>query len=180
MPSGDQLKEEIAKKLDFKIGGDSELYNAIMWGVKNESHVYEAAEILKEGLPFAISIDNFLDGHRNEPYIVFSGKLAIVKSILEAEGKCVVHDFLYDNENDKIQKTWYPPFLRKITEGCDVNEFRERLNNIAFIIFNYDRCFEYYMIKALQIYYQIHKDNAEHIVNNMKIVHPYGVDWQNK
>jgi len=186
MPSGDQLKEKIIKKLDFKIhgttltDGDPDLLSTLFSTFQDEDRIYEASRILKEGLPFAISIDNFLDGHRNEPDVVISGKLAIVLSILEAEAECAVYDFLYNNDNDKIQKTWYPSFLKKITEGCDVNEFIERLNNVVFIIFNYDRCFEYYMVKALQFYYQTHKDNAEYIVSNMKIIHPYGMIGRTK
>jgi hypothetical protein len=181
MPSGDKLKEKIAEKLDFTMsgsattGGDPELYDALSWGFNDKITAYKTAKILKEGLPFAISIDNFLDGRRNESDVVYSGKLAIVKSILEAEKKCMVHDFFYNNDNDKIKNTWYPLFLKKLTEGCDVYEFRKRLNHVAFIIFNYDRCFEYYLVKALQIYYHLHVEEAINIVNNMKIIHPYGI-----
>lgn len=70
--------------------------------------------------------------------------------------------------------TWYPLFFQKITEGCDINDFIERIKDVSFIIFNYDRCFEYYMTHALCVYYKISKAFAEGIVEKMDIIHPYG------
>jgi len=178
MPSGDELKKEIVKKLDFKSttdGGDNHLYNVFVSAFGNHRRLSAIAETIREALPFAISIDNFLDAHRNETDVVLGGKLAIIVSILEAERKSSLYNFIYDDFNNIIQDTWYPLFLRKITEGCEINEFIERLEDISFIIFNYDRCFEYYMPKALRIYYQIGQAQAESIVEKMKIIHPYGI-----
>jgi len=178
MPSGDELKKEIVKKLDFKStteGGDNHLYNVFVSAFGNHRRLSAIAETIREALPFAISIDNFLNTHRNEPDVVLGGKLAIVASILEAEKKSFLYDFLYNDSNDNIQETWYPLFLKKITEGCEINEFIERLEDTAFIIFNYDRCFEYYMAKALMLYYQIGQVQAESIMEKMIIIHPYGI-----
>lgn len=44
-----------------------------------------AAATIRDGLPFARSIDSFLDGLRGQPEIEFLGKLAIATAILRAE-----------------------------------------------------------------------------------------------
>ncbi|MCL2762221.1 MAG: hypothetical protein FWD36_03305 [Treponema sp.] len=179
MPSGNQLKKEIAGMLDFSslrrgmVSGNLNIYSAMQHALKNNEQILNIADTIKEAMPHAISIDNFIDAHRNEPGIILCGKLAIMESILLAEKKSYLYSYL-SNDNEKILSTWYPLFFQKITEGCDINEFIERIKDISFIIYNYDRCFEYYMIHALCIYYKIGKKIAENIVEKMNIIHPYG------
>jgi hypothetical protein len=49
-------------------------------------------------------------------------------------------------------------------------------DNICFIIFNYDRCVEYFLLHALQKLYGMEsEEEAKAIVDNLDIEHPYGV-----
>ena len=128
---------------------------------------------ISSALPHAISIDNFIDMRRNEPDIALCGKLAIIYSILNAEKKCSLYNYFNKGYGNFIN-SWYPLFFQKISENCDINEFKERLKKIAFIIFNYDRCFEYYIIHAINATYGVSKEIAKNIMENMNIIHPYG------
>lgn len=179
MPSGKKLKQEIAECLNFEPisrGEESKnwiIFEALHTVLKDIDQIFGLASTVREAMPFSISIDNFIDAHRNEPLIALCGKLAIIKSILAAERKSYVYHY-FKNNNQKFIETWYPLFFQKITEGCEINQFIERLKDISFIIFNYDRCFEYYMANAINAYYKIGVGNADKIVDGMKIIHPYG------
>jgi hypothetical protein len=46
--------------------------------------------------------------------------------------------------------------------------------NASFIIFNYDRCLEQFLVNALPRLYAISETEADSIVHNINIIHPYG------
>src|SRR6516162_11154885 len=54
-------------------------------------------------------------------------------------------------------------------------DVRQIFDNVAFIVFNYDRCLEYFLTNALQMTYGIRAEEAESIVANLKIIHTYGL-----
>jgi len=163
-----------------------------------------AATDISRAMPLSISIDNFIDARRGDPQIAFCGKLAIVSTIFEAEYNCALSvinnknvqdeiakglvnprtvESAIDAETERLNRSWYPLLFQKITEGCSIEELAGRLNDISFIIFNYDRCFEYFMYLSLMTYYNIGHDKAKEIVQQLHINHPYGtVDklWNNR
>ncbi len=99
LPTGAGLKEKISELLNFSlnnfqdlIDGDRHIYNALMTNIGDEMRaVYAmpeyilAANHIREALPQAISIDNFMDTQSGNRYIELVGKLAIARSILMAE-----------------------------------------------------------------------------------------------
>jgi len=176
MPSGDDLRKEIAEILNFSEfrKGNIDFFDAMSKAIHEEDKMYDIASTIKKALPYSISIDNFLDVHRSEPNIILAGKLAIIYLIKKAEEKSSLYHYL-NNYNKNILNTWYLLFFQKITEGNNITEFEERIKDMAFIIFNYDRCFEYYMIQALCDQFGINHSRAENIVNKMDIIHPYGI-----
>jgi len=164
-------------------------------------NVYKLNELINtamdisKAMPLSISIDNFIDARRGDQEIAFCGKLAIVSTIFEAEYNCalsvinnkIVQDEIakgfintstiedaIDAETEMLNRSWYPLLFQKITEGCSIEELADRLNYISFIIFNYDRCFEYFMYLSLIVYYNISHDRAREIVQQLHINHPYG------
>jgi hypothetical protein len=141
---------------------------------KNRKYI-EAARIISEGLMTEISIDNFIDKHKDNPYIVKTGKLAIVAAILKSErsSRAYHDDHLFNIDN--ILETWYIPCYQKITENCQLQDLPERLKDIYFIIFNYDRCFEYIFLNLFMKNYNIDKNSADNILHTMNIYHPYGI-----
>ena len=47
-------------------------------------------------------------------------------------------------------------------------------DNVDFVIFNYDRCVEHFLINALARSYSVPNADAVFIVDALKILHPYG------
>jgi len=201
LPTGDELKSEISQLLDIRfdfhdqISGDYIITEALRLAVQNLdgnsgniNEYFHAASHIKEALPQSISIDNFIDANRGDNNIELCGKLAIVRSILEAERKSLLY---FENRRidstlnfTSLQKTWYTPFFKLLTENCSKDDLKERFKTITMIIFNYDRCIEHFIFNALQNYYRISEQEAAELVNSVNIYHPYGdvgdLPWMNQ
>jgi hypothetical protein len=206
MPSGNDLKINIASLLNLTTDGsgsplgDDIIRDAIYinyrdsFGYINSDMVDKlmgTAVNISKAMPLSISIDNYIEAHKPDQQIAFCGKLAIVRAILEAEHNCVLfdaynrppHTVIAHEKNKQMNNSWYPLFFQKITEGCHVDELAKRLDDISFIIFNYDRCFEYFIYYALMVYYNIDQNKARGLVQSLHINHPYGTVgdlWDNK
>jgi hypothetical protein len=188
LPFGTELAATIGKKMDIRfdfgmqqIGiGDADLFQNVTHRNRQEANAYQQAGwLIRDGIGLAQSIDDFLDLHRNNPRVNRYGKAAIVKSILEAEKKSklyVERDGLrvaFDTE--KIADTWFVKFMRMLGRGLAKEDVRHIFDNISFIVFNYDRCLEYFLSTALQRLYSISEREVSEIVANLNIIHPYGV-----
>jgi hypothetical protein len=191
LPTGMELKDIIADLLNMKwefqtqISGDRVISQSLRNLIKSQNgtneelnaYIHEGWHINK-ALPLAISIDNFIDAHRGNEKIALCGKLAIVRSILEAEKNSSL--FFKDDRNDsniditQLKDAWYLPFFQLLTESCRVEDLKERLTNITLIIFNYDRCVEHFLLNTLRSYYKISMQDAAEIVRCINIYHPYG------
>jgi len=200
LPTGDKLKNEISRLLDIKFNngynqssGDrliTEAYRLIVRKLnlsKEDINPHmKAGWRIRDALHLAISIDNFIDAHKDDEKIELCGKLAIVRSILEAEQRSLMY---IDNSNSNnklnytsLEKTWYTSFFKLLTENCAKNELKKRFESISFIVFNYDRCIEHFLYNSLQNYYGISLEESAELVNSIEIHHPYGVvgnlPWQ--
>ncbi len=196
LPTGDRLKKTISGMLNIcftrgaLITGDPLLTQALQERAREfdrpkaekvmRSYI-NAAQQISKGMPLAASIDNYIDAHPGNDEVALCGKLAIVRSILSAEGisRLAVNtsDPHPSMAPDSLDETWYVPFFKLLTENCSYGDMlRERLGSIVFIVFNYDRCIEHFMYHALQIYYEneITGKEAAELVKNMNIYHPYG------
>lgn len=204
LPTGYELKEKIASLLDIQLDysdtqlrGDRYIYNALQIYVE-QSEIHEkdidlylqaylrAAWRIRDAMPQAISIDSFIDTHNDDKKIELCGKLAIVRSIMDAERKSLLY-IDPSNINNRLnfsglEETWYTSFMRLLTENCTKDKLSTRLKSIALIVFNYDRCIEHFLYNSLQNYYGIGTDEAGKLVNEIEIYHPYGVvgslPWQ--
>ncbi len=191
LPTGYELKGKISRLLDIKFdfhqqkSGDYIITGALRDHVKLpdgrngdiDPFLHEARHI-NEALPLAISIDNFIDAHKENTKIELCGKLAIVRSILDAEKRSLLY-VNRDNINNTInfsslEKSWYISFFQLLTENCRADDLEERFKSIALIIFNYDRCIEHFLKHAIQNYYRITQTDAEALVSSIEIYHPYG------
>lgn len=192
LPTGVELKDTICRLLDFRpgakgeISGDPVILEAIRsHATDQQSYIREASHI-RDALALSISIDNFIDSHRDNDKIAFCAKLAIVRSILYSESKSSLY-FGKSTESDKpdfalLNRTWYTPFFQLLTENCEIRDLEKRFESIAFIIFNYDRCIEHFLHNALQEFYRIPEEAAAELLSRIKIFHPYGrvgqLPWQ--
>jgi hypothetical protein len=192
LPTGLELKGKIANLVDIRfqryssqISGDHLITEALRSLVRKEEggtrdinpYLHEGWHI-RDALPLAISIDNFIDSQRDNEKIKLMGKLGIVRSILEAENRSLL---FYDKTRvessikyGNIIETWYLPFFQLLTENCEKKELSKRLSKIVLIIFNYDRCVEHFLHEAIQQYYKTDRNEAAELLSSIEIFHPYG------
>ena len=190
LPIGNELKNKISHLLNIKFNtlselerGDSLIVDALRIFTRNSGdpdinpYIHEALHI-KDALPLAISIDNFIDAHRNNKKIELCGKLAIVRSILDAEVQSRLYFDMSHNQSNivfsSLENTWYVPFFQLLTENCEKNDLKKRFESVTLIIFNYDRCVEHFIYCALRNYYRISETEASELVKSINIYHPYG------
>ena len=198
MPTGRQLIDIIAKKLDYQLVngsrrqgcGDDDILDIFQQHTQTREGIesfFQAAWRVRVGIIYSKSIDSFMDIHKDDEKVQLCGKLAIVKSILEAEQGSYLHiekdggDF---RDLEKLKSTWLFDFARNINDGVRKTEISRIFEKVSFIIFNYDRCFEHFMFNALQRLYSIDADAAASVMKTLRIVHPYGTIsnllWQDK
>jgi hypothetical protein len=190
MPIGDKLKQNISSELNIHIDNQgplpdlrSDIHRAIrIYGEEmrtkgiTQRDVFLCTVAISEALPLSISIDNYLDAHCDNKMIESIGKIGIINSILMAERNSTLFGEKKGGINfNALEKTWYTSLFKKLTEGCQFQQLLKRIKNVSFIIFNYDRSFEYFLYNALITYYGIGKDKASEAVNSINIYHPYGV-----
>jgi hypothetical protein len=193
LPVGAELKRQIAERLDIRFqdyarqpgSGDDKLLQAFrLASVRSDgsqgdiNQLLDVSRLIRDAMPQAISIDNFIDSHRNDERIAFCGKLAIARCILEAEARSKL---LVDRSNiynkldfGAIENTWFNAFFQLLTENCQKEDIPARLKKIAVISFNYDRCLEHYLYLALQNYYGILAAEAASMLAFLEVHHPYG------
>ncbi len=197
LPTGAGLKEKISDLLDIRhdfsrqIGGDREIYNAITaWSEREKAEAptrtTDTARFVAHAMPQAMSIDNFIDAHAGDDRVEICGKLAIVRSILAAEQQSLLY---FDPSSKrpwldfrKTKETWFNSLTQLAYENCRIDDLKDRLSSIAFVVFNYDRCLEHFLYESVMNYYRIDHNTAAEIVADVEIYHPYGqvghLHWQ--
>lgn len=197
MPMGDALKGRIGKAVGFTFPDNfnpKEGNLAIYWAVKehlkqldvrDSNPWWRAGQAIKAAMPQAISIDNFLHTHSHDENIIFMGKLGIAVCILEAERTSSLRG---DKDRDgklnygSIKESWHATFVKMLLENAQAKATDILFDNVSFITFNYDRCIELYLEKALQNYLLISEQEAQKAVNKLTVIHPYGqvgsLPWQ--
>ena len=137
---------------------------------------HRAARAISEGVVLANSIDDFLDRHSKDEAIQRVGKAAIVKTILTAESESLLLRTLRSKTTlSDLERTWYLKFFRMLGARVNASNVRQIFDKVAFIVFNYDRCLEHFLINALQLVYGIGQTEAVSTVSDCHIIHPYGV-----
>ena len=183
LPTSTALKRSIASCLDIRfqimeqISGDRTIA-ASLQTLTDINQYLRACWTIRDALPQAMSIDNFIEAHQENRDISLCGKLAIVRTILEAEKNSTLYINRTSMNNrldfESLEETWFNMFWQRISENCQAKELRDRLLSIVLIVFNYDRCIEHFLFHALQNYYVLSADDAASLVDTMRIYHPYG------
>jgi hypothetical protein len=200
LPTGDQLREEISKTLKTLLSTTVSLNDPFIRAVHNASiqngdaglREYEyAAHRLLAALPLAISIDNLLHAHRHDHRMVLIGKLAIFAVVLSKERSSPLfnasrqmHGSIARAEMNTpaLAKSWYLPLMRLLGMGKRLDQLPSLFENVAFIVWNYDRCLEHFLATAIIDYFNVDANAAISAIETLQIVHPYGVagrlPWQ--
>jgi hypothetical protein len=200
LPVGTELREKIAGALDIRYengfrrsSGDQAIDEAfhVLARELNPHRVdinpyLHSSWRVRDAMPLAISIDNFIDSHRKDERIEICGKLAIASCILAAESQSSLYVDARkpDSKIDfsRADSTWFNRFFQLLHENCEWTEIEERLSRVTIITFNYDRCIEHYLHGALCNYYGQSPGSAAEVMRHLQIFHPYGsvgsLPWQ--
>src|SRR3984957_16115632 len=190
LPLGTGLAKIIREKMDVQFerftqpigSGDHDLFAHIAHMNRQDAGAFQqAAWRIGKGLGLAQSIDDFLDQHRSDEYLNHYGKVAIARAVLEAERGSHLY---FNNQNihtgkdefdpDKFANTWFSRFIYMLGRGVPREEVGRIFDNVCFMIFNYDRCVEYFLENALKRLYNLDDQDAIAIVDKLRIIHPYG------
>lgn len=188
LPIGSGLTTKIAKLigLDAQYGqvqnGDHEIYQALATLANSDPEwrnntFLESGRAVAEAMDLAQSIDTFLQSHASNAEFVKLGKLGIVRAIAIEEGKSLLapsRDRTRPFELSRLADTWYYSLARQLFTGVPVENPELAFANVSFVVFNYDRCLQAFLIRALQVYFRIGVERASDIVRNVRILHPYG------
>ncbi|PAY03366.1 hypothetical protein CK489_39615 [Bradyrhizobium sp. UFLA03-84] len=187
VPVGLGLAKAIGTKLDVRLGdynrnigeGDKYLLGQFQNQLPQQFNEYLAAGWrIRDGLPTANSIDDFLDMHSHDEQMQLIGKAAIVKSILEAEQESQLYFDQNNSRNklmlEKLEGSWFMKFIRVLGRGIPKSNAAQIFDNVSFVVFNYDRCVEFFLLQALQAMYSLPLNDAASIVQDLSIIHPYG------
>ena len=196
LPIGSELKKLVAKTLDIQVNefqiltsGDRTIYEAFCIASSEPSRkmyqFLDASRRIRDAMPQASSIDQFIDDHRGDKCIELCGKLAIGRTILNAEAQSSLFvdqtKGVCQLKHHQLEDTWFNSFRQLFTSH--LADLRRLLSSVALIVFNYDRCIEHYLYYALQNYYSIRAEEAASLLQHLEIYHPYGsvgaLPWQN-
>lgn len=200
LPTGDGLKSNITSLLNIRFeefgrqsAGDHSICEALRLvaaerfnGQRSVNPFLDSLQHIRDAMPQALSIDNFIDTHQGNENIEICGKLAITRAILSAEKKSKIYVDPSNYKNrlrfDQSEDTWLSPLLKIVTENCRESDLKQRFSGLNFVVFNYDRCVEHYLYSWLKSYYRLSDDTTAAIVNGVEIYHPYGtvglLPWQ--
>lgn len=190
LPTGAALMEQIRGLADVRFSdgyrqshGEYEVVRTLrfmsdqkdMNGINDYLH---AAWAIRDNMPLAPSIDNFLHSRRAEPIIVELGKVLIARAILKAEKSSKLYiDPAASNRTlafEDLSETWASRLFKLMVAAGDSDSFISGLTNISFVSFNYDRCIEQFIVNASETYFPPTPDCRERVVEALEVLHPYG------
>lgn len=192
MPVGSTLSDKISDKLSIRFDefgskqthGDRAIADALRKHARelqlpswNDWRVAGCG--VASGINYTRSIDAYINMHKDNEKIKLCAKLAIVRSILEYERNSAV--FIKDDGAEKwqnptkVRSSWMSDLVYVLQDGIIAGETFEKLfDNCCFINFNYDRCLEQFMLKAVKDLTQRSDGDVEALLRKVTILRPYG------
>lgn len=189
LPVGAELTSQIAELLNFDADvagrlhrGDHHIYETLRRLAREhenwrENQFLGSGRTLAGAMDLAPSIDAFLETHSENREFVLLGKLGIVRAIANAEGKSALRPNRGNNSPFQMRDlggTWYVDLARQLFTGVPARHPAHAFEGVSFVVFNYDRCLEVFLVEALKRYFQISASQAVDIVSRVAIYHPYG------
>ena len=203
-PDGKNLKRIIAASFAIRLTqSSSDLSDRVMFdalvklstdekgnfSTSKMNDLKDASQQIRNSMPLAPSIDNFVHAHNDNEKLVSCAKIAIVKAILDAErdsllARSATQDGSFYEKYVSLEETWYAKYFWNLIQGSTLENIADRLSKTKFIIFNYDRCFEHFIYDALKTYFNLTREKTIEILRHLEIFHPYGaigsLQWQDE
>lgn len=199
LPTGAELMEQLQRLADVRFAdgyrrssGEYEVEQtframAAHRGSKDINDLLKASWAIRDNMPLAPSIDNFMHSRASEPLLVEVGKVLISRAISKAEKASTLYvDHVKSNTGprfDHLSKTWAAQLFKLMVSAGDFSTFIRGLENTTFVSFNYDRCIEQFIVNAAKSYFASDEVERETVCGALKILHPYGslgpLVWRN-
>lgn len=192
LPTGVELAGKIAQLADIRFdyggremaSGDYQIVDTLRTLAKKKNTnqginpYLHAAWRIRDNMGLAPSIDNFLDTHRNDEFLVAFGKIAICHSIQVAESKSKL--FVDSSQGSHllktagIRETWLVQLFKLLVAQRNYEDFLVALSQITFVSFNYDRCIHQFFYFACTSYFNLDREGQERLLSALTILYPYG------
>ena len=188
LPLGGELASNIAKNSNFfferhshrPTRGDPDFFEEVLWRRFNTDHEtlnkYTAAgQRLAQALSSTVSIDDALYLLSENDAAVTLGKILIMRSIQRAEAasQLAIDPRTTLLAEDAGKLGWIEQIFSIAITNHKLSSIQHAFDNITFVIFNYDRCVEFYIYCALQRV-GLNSEDASEIVERLDIIRPYG------
>jgi hypothetical protein len=189
LPIGQELTTKIASLLNMHVefesvkSGDPQIEEVLKRKVNEDPERWQgnrfigSARHIGEAMQLATSIDTFLESFQHDKERVLLGKLGIAKAIIRAERASKLGPTSNDTKPFNINgvtNTWYVPLAQAIFSGISSKQVQSAFENVTFIVFNYDRCLQVFLMRALEVYFELKQSEAQNILRRAKFLHPYG------
>jgi hypothetical protein len=184
---GTGLVSKIASALAYKqtingfTGGDDAIRRTLMnfAGQGKAGALLLKASAMAQRLPYADSIDSFLNDFKDETDLATTGKIAIAHIISTEERRSAIsvnRDNIYNgmNSSEQLNASWLPKFFGLLKSDIGASNIDALFDNVSIVCFNYDRCIEQYLYYAIRSYYNFSPQQAITLLRRLKIVRPYG------
>lgn len=193
LPTGAELTNKIAQISDIRFDHfgsslDSGDYRIVetLWKIptangeprRDINPFLHAAWKIRDNMPLAPSIDNFMDTHQDDAEVVLFGKIAIALAIQNAEKDSNL--FVLPNDGQAslnfaaAKETWIAKLFQILVAQRKFDDFLAALQNITFVSFNYDRCIHQFLFFASRQYFSLSPDDVNRLMAAINIVYPYG------
>jgi hypothetical protein len=189
LPIGRELTAKIANLLNIRVeferikSGDYQIYETLKRTVQADPDSWQgnsliaSARHIGDAMQLATSIDTFLESFNHDKERMLLGKLGIAKAILMAERASKLAPAGESHKSFSIKSvanTWYVSLAQLLFSAVSANDIDKAFENVSFIVFNYDRCLQIFLIRALEVYFQLDRPKAEELLQKVKFLHPYG------
>ena len=189
IPIGKGLTQSISRLLDLEARGrelskgDRIIYQTLRKVVdaggdkwRNNTFI-ESARHISQAMVISPSIDTFLETYATDEERNLLGKLGIARAILIAEAGskfAPIEDRTKPFAMRNVADTWFLSLAQLLFTGLPAGNVSDVFRNTSFVVFNYDRCLEVFLVRALVIYFRLSDEQAQEIVRKANIFHPYG------
>ena len=185
MPVGTELALRIKSALSDEFGGDAPTMNGpislaieTLQGGLNQDRVH-AANRIRHAITRKDSIDDLLDEWHEKPEMQEVAKIAITYVILKSEAESYLarkstSDDAFLSTVGELERTWLGRVARYVRPRLGRRFLADALQDVGFVIFNYDRYVEQMLYGELRIQ-DMEKSAAYYTVEHLPIVHVYGI-----
>ncbi|MBU6298446.1 MAG: hypothetical protein KJS68_09400 [Alphaproteobacteria bacterium] len=184
MPVGAELAERIAKALAEEFGGEQpSMSGPISQALANmqdglTDKRISAANQIRYAIDRKDSIDDLLDEWSDRPDMLEVGKVAITHIILKSEVESYLarkstNDDAFLSTIGELYRTWLARIARYVQPKLPRRALAQALQDVGFVIFNYDRYIEQMLFGELRCQ-GMERSAAYYAVEHLPIVHVYG------